>query len=116
MWVRMHARLQGASGTACAANAPPCWHVVQGHLVAERYDAAQGVDAATALISWSLAKSVTSAVLGVRTADPGLAPFSVAQLAGSPVWNASETAARNITRACCDISHCVLGMGRPWAE
>ena len=38
-------------------------------------------------------------MLGVRTAEPDLAPFSVTQLASSPVWNASETAARNITRA-----------------
>jgi hypothetical protein len=70
---------------------------MQGRLVAERYDASQGVAADTPLLSWSLAKSVTSALLGVRTAVPDLAPFSVAQLAGSPVWNATEVAARNIT-------------------
>lgn len=54
----------------------------------------------TPLVSWSLAKSVTSAVVGVRTADTDMdLDFSQFQLATTPVWNASEIAARNITGA-----------------
>ena len=83
----------------------------QGQLVAERYSAAQRVTAATRLISWSLAKSVTSALLGVRTAEPGGSGFSERQLARSPVWNASEVAARNITREGPPLSP-LLGVSR----
>ena len=69
---------------------------MQGKLIAEQYSEALDISAATPSISWSLAKSVTSALIGIRAGDGGL---SVRQLATTPVWNASETAARNITRA-----------------
>ncbi len=56
------------------------------------------INASTPLVSWSLAKSVTSAIVGVRSGDPQLETgFSPYQLASTPVWNASEVAARNIT-------------------
>ena len=52
----------------------------------------------TPLISWSLAKSVTSAIVGVRSVDSTIeTAFDPYQLATTPVWNASEVAARNIT-------------------
>ena len=84
------------NGAAPADEGTPS-RAAQGQLVAEQYSAAQNVSAATPLISWSLAKSVTSALLGVRTAEPGGSGFSVRQLAQSPVWDATEVAARNIT-------------------
>ena len=71
---------------------------VQGQLIAEMYSEAMDIRPGTPLVSWSLAKSVTSAIVGVRTADPDMdAAFSQSQLASTPVWNASEAAARNIT-------------------
>ena len=71
---------------------------LQGQLIAEMYSAAMDIKPSTPLVSWSLAKSVTSAIVGVRTADTDMDPdFSQFQLATTPVWNASEVAARNIT-------------------
>jgi hypothetical protein len=59
------------------------------------------INASTPLVSWSLAKSVTSAVVGVRSGDLQMETgFSPYQLASTPVWNASEVAARNITGGC----------------
>lgn len=72
--------------------------LLQGQLIGEKYSDAMDIKESTPLISWSLAKSVTSAIVGVRTADSSietdLSPF---QLATTPVWNASEVKARNIT-------------------
>ena len=70
--------------------------MAQGKLVAEQYSEALDIRAATASISWSLAKSVTSALIGIRS---GMGGLSVHQRATTPVWNASETMSRNITRA-----------------
>jgi hypothetical protein len=70
---------------------------LQGKLVAERYSAEQDVSEATRSISWSLAKSVTSALVGIRAGDGNV---SVHQLAVAPGWTAAEAASRNITSAC----------------
>lgn len=73
-----------------------CVDPVQGKLIAEQYSSALDISASTPSISWSLAKSVTSALVGIRSGDGGV---SVRRLATTPVWNASETASRNITSA-----------------
>ncbi|CAL8467489.1 g7027 [Coccomyxa elongata] len=68
--------------------------IYQGKLIAEQYSEALDISAATASISWSLAKSVTSALIGIRS---GMGGLSVRQRATTPAWNASEIASRNIT-------------------
>jgi len=58
--------------------------VQHGEVVAERY--AEGVDADTTLISWSMAKSITQALVGFAVADGRLdvhAPAPVAEWAGT---------------------------------
>ena len=71
---------------------------LQGQLIGEMYSAAMDIKPSTPLISWSLAKSVTSAIVGVRSVDSTIeTAFDPYQLATTPVWNASEVAARNIT-------------------
>ena len=67
---------------------------MQGKLVAERYADAQEYQASTRSLSWSMAKSVTSALIGIRI---GQGKMSIDQLATSPIWSASEVASRNIT-------------------
>ena len=71
---------------------------LQGQLIGEMYSDAMDIKPSTPLISWSLAKSVTSAIVGVRSVDSTIeTAFDPYQLATTPVWNASEVAARNIT-------------------
>ena len=68
----------------------------------------------TPLVSWSLAKSVTSAIVGVRSADQQMTDFpdfSQYQLATTPVWNTSETAARNITGKWTPLACQILHIG-----
>ncbi len=69
----------------------------QGKLVAERYREGLGIGAASRLVSWSLAKSISTALLGLRVADGALRVTDIAQ---SPVWSPEEAASRNITSAC----------------
>ena len=62
----------------------------------ERYSATERLTAGTRLLSWSLAKSLTSALLGLRVRDGAL---SVLQLASAPDWSVAEAQRRNITGA-----------------
>lgn len=68
----------------------------QGKLVMERYSATERLAASTRLLSWSLAKSLTSAMLGMRVRDGALL---VSQLAAAPGWSTAEAQRRNITGA-----------------
>ena len=70
----------------------------QGKLVLERYSATERLTASMRLLSWSLAKSLTSAMLGMRVRDGEL---SLSQLASAPNWSAAEAQRRNITGAGC---------------
>lgn len=85
--------------------------MTQGKLIAEQYSEALDIGAATASISWSLAKSVTSALIGIRSDMGGL---SIRQRATTPAWNASEIMSRNITCACSvpptEPAHVVVSM------
>lgn len=67
---------------------------MQGKLIAERYSDAQDYQASTRSLSWSMAKSVTSALIGIRV---GQGKMSIDQLATSPIWSAAEIASRNIS-------------------
>ena len=67
----------------------------------------------TPLLSWSLAKSVTSAIVGVRSVDSTIENgFDPYQLATTPVWNASEVAARNITGEPLPTFTCLMALSR----
>ena len=74
----------------------PTLSTIQGKVLAEQYSADQGVSRNTRLVGWSMSKSVTSALIGLRTGDGAM---SVHNLAGAPVWNTSEASSRNITGA-----------------
>ena len=70
----------------------------------ERYSAAERLSAATRLLSWSLAKSLTNAMVGMRVRDGALA---LSQLASAPGWSAAETRRRGITGASPSRSACI---------
>ncbi len=70
----------------------------------ERYSAAERLSATTRLLSWSLAKSLTNAMLGMRVRDGALA---LSQLASAPGWSAAETRRRGITGASPSASACI---------
>lgn len=77
----------------------------------ERYSAAERLGAATRLLSWSLAKSLTSAMVGMRVRDGALA---LSQLAAAPGWSAAETRRRGITGAHPSACACIAAAsGRP---
>ena len=67
---------------------------MQGNLIAERYADAQEYQESTRSLSWSMAKSVTSALIGIRV---GQGKMSADQVATSPIWTPTETASRNIS-------------------
>jgi CubicO group peptidase (beta-lactamase class C family) len=66
--------------------------VYRGRIVAERY--APGFDAATPLIGWSMSKSATDALIGMRVMDGKLA---VTENALMPEWRDSNDKRRAIT-------------------
>ena len=86
---------------------------LQGQLIGEMYSDAMDIKPSTPLISWSLAKSVTSAIVGVRSVDSTIeTAFDPYQLATTPVWNTSEVAARNITGETCPALPCSMVVSR----
>ncbi len=91
---RLSARLP-ASQAAPTSLPEPC-RARQGRLVLERYAAAERITAATRLLSWSLAKSLTTAMVGMRVLDGAMA---LRQLVRAPGWSAAEARRRNITGA-----------------
>ena len=68
--------------------------VHRGRLVAERYRAAEGVEPSTTLISWSMAKSMLHAVIGILTRDVLL---DLATPPPVPEWSAPGDPRRAIT-------------------
>jgi CubicO group peptidase (beta-lactamase class C family) len=64
----------------------------QGRLIAERY--ADGYSASTPMISWSMAKSVLAAVVGIAVSDGRLA---LNESAPVPEWSADDDPRRAIT-------------------
>lgn len=70
--------------------------VGQGKVVAERYAEELGIEPSTRLNSFSMAKSITSALLGMRVGDGAI---RLTDLAQAPSWSPQEVALRNITGA-----------------
>lgn len=66
--------------------------VWQGQLVAERY--ADGFSKTTPLMGWSMSKSITNALIGMRISDGALALSDTALL---PQWQGADDPRRNIT-------------------
>jgi len=79
--------------------------VYKGQLVAEQY--AEGVTEATRLVSWSMAKSVTNALVGIRVKEGGLVPDAPP---GIPEWENDE-------RSSITLDHLMrMNSGLEWDE
>jgi hypothetical protein len=70
---------------------------LQGKIVAEEYASQKNITAATRLFSFSLAKSVANAVLGLRIKDGAV---SLDDLIDLPAWGDAVSRQRNITGMC----------------
>eukprot|EP00884_Botryococcus_braunii_P007826 jgi/Botrbrau1/17044/Bobra.49_2s0100.1 len=68
--------------------------VHKGKIVAEQYQEALGWGPSSRQISWSLAKSITSALVGMRIAEGGL---KLSDVLKGPSWSPQEAASRHIT-------------------
>eukprot|EP00884_Botryococcus_braunii_P020734 jgi/Botrbrau1/7344/Bobra.247_3s0037.1 len=80
--------------------------VHRGKVVAEQYAEELGIGPDTPLISWSVAKSISSALLGLRVGDGAI---NVSDIAQSPIWSPEEAASRNITIQ--DLAQMTSGLG-----
>lgn len=77
-------------------------------IVAEKYRQAFGWGPSIPNISWSMAKSITSALVGMRIQDGGLSLDDVLE---GPYWSPEETASRNITGDCPSVVWATLAAG-----
>lgn len=95
----LRVQIQGIIARAFEGERPPALSrtramvvIVQGRLVAERYS--DGITADTRLQSWSMAKSMLHAALGIAVADGKIDPDAPAAV---PEWQAADDKRRAIT-------------------
>ncbi|GAQ83669.1 hypothetical protein KFL_001570080 [Klebsormidium nitens] len=79
--------------------------IYQGKIIAERYAESLGFFETTPLLGWSMGKSLTSALVGLRIGDGAL---NLTDLANPRAWSPAEVAERNITVA--DLLHQTSGI------
>jgi hypothetical protein len=93
---RLHRYKQIQRDAEHGSNVPGALGDSQGKIVAEQYAENLGIGPSSRLISWSVAKSISTALLGLRIGD---GVINLTDIAQSPTWSAKEAASRNITSA-----------------